>query len=344
MLLAAIALVAWLLGGTDLLLAVVLATVVLGIALVGYMVAQAERRLRSAALAEIQRASASSLSAVAESTEELRRSMAQIEEELDRKLQRPAEQAEALLRAIRAGYKRMELEQRAGYRRLDEAQAQRYGHQSVLHNHGPAEIDALLQVHRRLKLEDPLPLMGGWALSPRGMLQAIDLAGQPHVSLVVECGSGTSTLFMARALQLQGHGERRLVALEHLPEFLELTRTSIKEHGLDHIAEVRFAPLEEVIVHDDPYMWYDVSAIKDLTGIDLLLVYGLPRSTGASDRYPAYPLFRERLAADAVILVDDIERQDERDMVDRWLEHGELTEHPALGRKQILLRMKTADG
>ena len=219
-------------------------------------------------------------------------SVSQLEAKLET-LRWPGAQAEALLRAIKAGYTRLEKEQER--ERLSQERANR----AVLRqfNHLPAEIDALLQVHRRSQLNDPLPLMGGWALSPRGMLQAIDLVTRPDVSLALECGSGTSTLFLARAVQLKGSG--KLIALEHMEEFLEPTIEALKRHGLDDYAEVRHAPLTEVEIDGGTYLWYEDSSISDLTDIDLLIVDGPPGSTGTCARFPAYPLLNERLARSA---------------------------------------------
>lgn len=350
----------WYLGGTDALLAVVLAAVVVGAALVVYVVVQVERRLRSGLYPAI----SPNLEAFAERTreelkadmkEDMREAMLRMEQtlshEVDRKLQRPGEQAEALLRAINAGYTRMELEQarrsKEAHARMELEQARRFEalDQTVRRvdrtmnrqfKHSPAEVDALLQVHRRTELGDPLPLMGGWALSPRGMLQAIDLVTQPHVSLVVECGSGTSTLFLARALELKGSG--RLIALEHLVEYLERTEQALQQHGLSEIAEVRLAPLEKIDIDGMEYMWYAVSSIADLNSIDVLLVDGPPGGTGDWARYPAYPLLRERLSTGAVIAFDDARRSDEKAIVDAWRDLGGLSQLASSSNDQAILR------
>jgi len=336
-LIAAIAIGAWALGGTDLLLAVVLATVVVGLGGVSYLMAQSERRLRTQVVMTMEQC------------------LDTMTKELSGRLQKPGEQFEALLRALQASHIRLEgelaasieagdrelaeeLERVLHEHRADIAERQNQTDQSMLRQfkHTPAELDALLQVHRRLELEDPLPLMGGWALSPRGMLQALDLIEDPGVALVVECGSGTSTLFLARALQLKGSG--RLVSLEHLSEYAERTRSALEEHGLDEFAEVRLAPLEGVAVDGTSYLWYAPSSFADLSAADVVIVDGPPGSTGTWARFPAYPLLREALNEVAVLLVDDIGRADERAMVDAWLEMGGLVETPALSPEQVILR------
>jgi predicted O-methyltransferase YrrM len=315
---------AWYFAGTDALLAVVVVAVIVGAVVVVNTVVQSERRLRSDFSSALRRVKDDFGSLLDDFGSAL-------DIDLDRKLQRPAEQADALLRAVNAAYTRLELEQQRALKPLGRINA----NMARYHKHQPAELDALLQVHRRLNLNDPQPLMGGWALSPRGMLQVIDLIERQDSSFVVECGSGTSTIFMARALQLKGSG--RLIALEHLVEYQQQANDALKLHGLSDFAEVRLAPLEPLDLDGGQRMWYGLSSIEDLSAIDLLLVDGPPGTIGPAARYPAYPILRGRLAPSAVILLDDVQRTDERSIVDAWLQAGGLVESSAYSAEQVIL-------
>ena len=362
-LIAVVGIAAWTIGGSDLLLVVVLATMVVGLGGIAYLVVTSERRLRAQVVRQVSARVDSGLSALDKEIASIRL--------------HEGEQSEALLRTINAAATRLQSEQdrqltefRDGIESLTQKQTKevtryldaanrvqtealerairRHREQTAdllgrinqrmnrQFKHSTAELDALMQVHRRSSLDDPLPLMGGWALTPRGMLQGMELAGAPNVSLVVECGSGTSTLFLARTLQLKSAGT--LIALEHLPEFAEQTQLALETHGLDEVAEVRYAPLEEVVIDERSYMWYSQSSIADLDSIDLLVVDGPPESTGTWARYPAYPLLRGALSASGAILVDDVQRGDERTMVDAWVQHGGLIESLALSPEQAILR------
>jgi hypothetical protein len=362
---------AWYWGGTDSLLAAGLVATMAGMALLARSVVQSERRMRAELRQAVRREAAGNeairreISAQsARSTDEVKRlkgtiarlnasvtqlnkvvaqadartrkhvsgSVSQLERRIQAelvKLRWPGEQAEALLRAIKAGHVRLEKEQLSSLDRTYRATLRQF-------KHLPAEMDALLQVHRRSQLSDPLPLMGGWALSPRGMLLAIDLVAQPEVKLAVECGSGTSTLFLARALQIKGSGT--LIALEHIGEFHEATNEALKQHGLEDVAEVRHAPLVEVEIEGATYLWYDVSTIKDVDDVDLLIVDGPPGHIGSRARFPAYPILRDRLSSTATILVDDLQRSDEQAVVDSWLKLGALSDMSASGGEQAILR------
>ena len=319
---------AWSAFGLEGLMVATLVTVLFGLGAVGFMVASAERRIRG------------EIGYFAYSTRDLIN-------ELWRDSPRPGEHDEALLRALNASYRRLELELVDEMRDLllqtttSEDALQQASKEALQQasKRVTAELDALLQVHQLANLAGQLPLMGGFALAPRGMLQAVRLASRPGLKLIVECGSGTSTFYMARALEQSGVGGR-LVALEHLPEYAEQTRSALREHGLEHIAEVRLAPLEEVTFNGEAFMWYSHSAIEDLDEIGLLLVDGPPKSSGSMTRYPALPLLGGRLSNGAVILVDDVQRRDEGVMIARWLEEGDLSQRPSIDPDQTILEVR----
>lgn len=74
------------------------------------------------------------------------------------------------------------------------------------------QLQALLALERKLKLDDALPPMRGRAGSPDFLVVAkhIDRA-KPNV--VLECGAGVSTLVCAKILQKLGNG--RVFSIEH---------------------------------------------------------------------------------------------------------------------------------
>ena len=74
-------------------------------------------------------------------------------------------------------------------------------------------------------------------------------------------------------------------------------------------------------------VWYERDAWSDLTDIGLMFVDGPPAAAGPESRYPAGPLLIPRCAADALILLDDTQRKDERAISDQW-----LAEFPYLSR------------
>lgn len=183
-----------------------------------------------------------------------------------------------------------------------------------------AEVDALRQLHRRFPIDGPLPLLGGWALKPTGLLQLLDLVLAGSVRTVVECGSGVSTVYLAWLLRQQPGA--RLIALEHKAEFAGATRERLRDLGLDSMADIRLAPLEPMTVEAWSGDWYALEAVSDLDDIDLLLVDGPPQASGKLARYPALPVLEDRMSADGIVLLDDVNRREERAVLEAWLAPG----------------------
>ena len=131
---------------------------------------------------------------------------------------------------------------------------------------------------------------------------------------VVECGSGVSTVVVARLLRQLG-APASVTSLEHDADWAELVTELLHREGLDHIGSVRHAPLEG----DPP--WYAGSAVDRLpTGIDLLVVDGPPAFAPGEGlrRAPAMSRLEERMTPDATVYLDDAQRPGEQAVVRDW--------------------------
>lgn len=178
------------------------------------------------------------------------------------------------------------------------------------------QLEALAGLYDTLDIHHPLPRMRHTAASPDFLhLLATEIfRRQPEI--VVEVGSGTSTLVAAYCLKKLGRG--RLVSLDHLARYADATRESLRAHGLGEFASVVHAPLRDYELDGASYSWYDDAALGDIDGIDLLIVDGPPQEVSSWARYPALPLLRERLAPAACVLLDDGARKDETAIVEAW--------------------------
>ena len=198
------------------------------------------------------------------------------------------------------------------------------------------DVEALLQLYRERTPRAPMPPSGRWAMDPTGLLELLSRVPADRPALVLELGSGTSSVWLGYALERTGG---RLVSLDHDPRFGERTRQLLGRHALTGVAQVRDAPLRDLDLGDGTYRWYDPAAFEDLAGVDLLVVDGPPGTTGPLARYPALPVLWRRLSPGALVLLDDVDRPDERDTADRWLaEIGGLTEEPAAVGNVAVLR------
>ncbi|MFB8763383.1 class I SAM-dependent methyltransferase [Nocardiopsis alba] len=179
-----------------------------------------------------------------------------------------------------------------------------------------------------------MPPLRGWAASPDVLRLLVRIIERDRPALVVECGSGASSVWIGYALRKAGTG--RLVAIEHDARYAELSRDLVAAHSLEDVVEIRHAPLVPVPAEyadgvSAEVPWYDTEALADLKGIGLVFVDGPPQATGAEARHPAVPVLLPACEDHAVFVLDDADRPDERSLGERWLAaHPELvrTEEP----------------
>jgi rhodanese-related sulfurtransferase len=129
--------------------------------------------------------------------------------------------------------------------------------------------------------------------------------------VIVECGSGNSTVFAARVLSRHGI-DGHVHSLDHDPGWANLTARAIAREDLQRWATVTCAPL----VHG----WYDRDMVPAVEGIDLLVVDGPPAYEPEieTDREPALDVFWDRLAPGATIILDDSGRRGEKRAIAAW--------------------------
>jgi predicted O-methyltransferase YrrM len=185
-----------------------------------------------------------------------------------------------------------------------------------------SQIESLLSVRSELGIDGDLPTTRGWAASPDFLRELVRIIRTRKPKQVVEAGSGVSTIVTALALQKNGSGNT--IALENGSEFADETQSYLERHQVENHANVIHAPLTRHVNGDSEYTWYDTSALKGCGSIDLLIVDGPPALQDPTSRFPALPLLLDHLSPDAVILIDDGDRQGEKEVVEKWCAEYEL--------------------
>ena len=181
------------------------------------------------------------------------------------------------------------------------------------------QVEAMIGLYDLIEVRADMPPSRGWALSPDALGTVVGHILQNKPGLVLECGSGTSTIWMGYAAELAG--STRIIALEHDAGYAERTRAEVRRHGLEDRIDVRLAPLTDVEIGGETWLWYDPASWTDVNGLDFVLIDGPPEASQKMARYPAVPLLYDRLAPTAVLLLDDTRREDEQLAVERWLDH-----------------------
>ena len=199
----------------------------------------------------------------------------------------------------------------------------------------PREIEASVQLFQGFTPRAPMPSSGGFALNPTDLLEVLHLIRTRKPRLVLELGSGTSSVWIGYVLEKTGG---RLVSLDHDAGYARQTRAALAAHGLSKVVEVRDAPLTPATIDGRDYPWYDPESLADLTDIDFVLIDGPPERTGADARYPAMHMIEKRLADRATVVFDDAGRKDEQAALAAWTERfdGLAREGELLGRHAVL--------
>jgi hypothetical protein len=166
------------------------------------------------------------------------------------------------------------------------------------------------------------------ALRPSGLVKILNEIVMNRRRCIVECGGGISTVYIAKLLKQLGQGH--LYTLEDNLGWIELLKDLLQEQGLSDYVTVIPAPLSACNLALENNLWYDLTAFRSQfteSTIDLLLVDGPPAydQPRRLSRYPALPALKDLLAPDSAIVLDDINRSGESEIIVKWSAEFNLT-------------------
>lgn len=187
------------------------------------------------------------------------------------------------------------------------------------------QTEALFSIFSQIQPRSPLPQMRDWAASPDFLKLVISVIQQFQPRCIVEAGSGVSTLISGYCLEaltasiaLSSGEPRQVLALDHDSSYAHQTQQNILHHRLQNVAKALYAPLKQFDIGGAQWLWYDTDDLPAFQPIDLLIVDGPPWYTQPIARYPALPLLFDRLSDGAILLLDDADRPDEQQIIQRW--------------------------
>ena len=174
-----------------------------------------------------------------------------------------------------------------------------------------------------------------WPVSPDFALYLIELVEFNDYDLIIEFGSGISTVIVAKTIaqmakQRQATPPVGFISFDHLDQYYQQTLTKLKHEGLDDAVQLHHAPLHDYTAPNGKvYPYYaclDILAeaaqhhtIGSLRV--LVIVDGPPGITGPHARYPAGPIiFNLFKGAQIDLLLDDYIRDDEKEIAKLWQE------------------------
>ena len=174
-------------------------------------------------------------------------------------------------------------------------------------------------LEKALGLDKVLPVTEHWSAAPDFLEIITDHCLQKRPQVIVECSSGTSSLVLSRCCQLNRVGH--VYSLEHGEEFVTQTSQQLNDFFLSEYCDVIHAPLRDVQLDSEIFKWYALNDLPEVK-IDMLVIDGPPGFLQKFSRYPALPMLKERLGEHCTVFLDDAARDDEQELVKRWLKQS----------------------
>jgi hypothetical protein len=196
------------------------------------------------------------------------------------------------------------------------------------------QLEAYVNLQGYLSKAAVVPEVHGWPVSPDLALLLIQMLEATDYDLVIEFGSGSSTLVMAAALartaaRREGRPRAMQIAFEHLERYYTETARILSAAGYLEAVELLLAPLTAYAAPTgSAFQYYScrdaLSAVAETIGPPsklkiFVLVDGPPAATGPMARYPAIGHILDRFSgAEIDLILDDYNREDERQVVAQW--------------------------
>lgn len=179
-------------------------------------------------------------------------------------------------------------------------------------------LEDYMQLMRLVPMALPMPRPGTWAASEDLLLWLAGYVLEHRPRTVVDLGSGQSSVWMAAAMRTAGY-DGRVIGVDHDETYAQATRELARRQGVEDWLTVIHAPLREQVIEGRSVRWYDLDALAGISDIDLLCIDGPPGQGTSHARWPALPALFARLSAKATIVLDDMIRRDEQEILEEWM-------------------------
>jgi predicted O-methyltransferase YrrM len=186
----------------------------------------------------------------------------------------------------------------------------------------------------------------GWAMEPEALVSILSFIQSNHCRVVVECGSGVSTILIGSLLKQQQTGH--LYSLEEDEAWHRSISTVLAERNLEEFVTLACAPLRQSSNLGARAMWYAYdqagTILDSVDHIDLLIVDG-PKSAPDATRFPALPFFASLLDERSLVILDDARRSHEQMVLAKWQQDFDLQidMRPGTSRSQAYVRLLPTD-
>lgn len=191
------------------------------------------------------------------------------------------------------------------------------------------QIENFISVDRFLN-EGRKPLsFHDWPISPDIALYLLNKLLEEEFDLIIELGSGTSTVLISKTLQQLKRTKTKFYSFEHNEKYKAKTLKSLSEVGEEYFNVVH-APLSMIEIDNCDYHYYSIpdEIFSYLNSLKInkyfkamILVDGPPGGLNALARLPALYVFSDIIKnSNSTVVIDDANRIDEKKILDIWKE------------------------
>ncbi len=181
------------------------------------------------------------------------------------------------------------------------------------------QIQSLDAINRLLDGKDHLPHTRRAAASPDILLHLVRLVRANRPQVILECGSGTSTVALAMVLKAFGQ-EGHVFSIENDADYAARIQRELEERKLQDKVTIIVAPLVEKQYSgiDHAVKWYDLDKSRLPPSFDLLFVDGPEGTFQPFSRYPAGPELLPLMSPRGRVILDDADREAEAALPGLW--------------------------
>lgn len=155
------------------------------------------------------------------------------------------------------------------------------------------------------------------------------LVGEERPACTLAFGSWTSTVLLAWLARRRGSAGISVISVNHDRPAAEYIRSVLRDHGLDHLVRIEFAPFCDVDVDGVVLRSYDPEIVRRVLvghAPTLVLIGGTSQAARGS-RFPILPTVQSCMASSARFVLAEAWQEEGLTIADRWSQRPAVIVH-----------------